>query len=98
LIDAIKSRRWRELGHLNERSRALCGVAEKMSGTPAGMSAEDWKPLRELGFDDQMLLEVGHIVGIFNCLTRLADGFGLQIAQAIEEAGSTRVPLKRSAR
>ena len=41
------------------------------------MVEEDWQPLRDLGFDDEMCLEVVHIVGIFNYLTRLADGFGL---------------------
>jgi hypothetical protein len=35
------------------------------------------------------------VVGIFNCLTRLADGFGLRVAAAIEEAGRTRMALKR---
>ena len=43
------------------------------------MVEEDWQPLRDLGFDDEACLEVGHIVGIFNYLTRLADGFGLQL-------------------
>jgi hypothetical protein len=44
------------------------------------------------------LLEIGDVVGIFNHLTRLADGFGLQVASAIEEAGRTRVPLRRPIR
>jgi alkylhydroperoxidase family enzyme len=98
LIDAIKERRWRRMTTLSQRSRALCEVAEKMSATPRAMDAGDWESLRNLGFDDQMLLEVGHIVGIFNCLTRLADGFGLRIADAIKEAGRTHVPLKRATR
>jgi len=97
LIEAIKRRRWREVRYLSERSRALCHCAEEMSARPARMTSQDWQPLRELGFDDQMLLEVAHVVGIFNCLTRLADGFGLRIAAAIEEAGRTGVPLKRAA-
>jgi hypothetical protein len=59
------------------------------------MTSRDWEPLRQLGFNDQMLLEVAHIVGIFNCLTRLADGFGLLLGEAIEEAGRTGVPLRR---
>jgi alkylhydroperoxidase family enzyme len=80
---------------LTPRVRALCHVAEKMSATPTRMTREDWQPLRNLGFGDRELLEVGHVVGIFNLLTRLADGFGLQVAPAIEEAGRTRVPLKR---
>jgi alkylhydroperoxidase family enzyme len=95
LIDAIKRRRWRELSYVTERSRALCYIAEKMSAKPATMTLHDWQLLRELRFDDQMLLEVAHVVGIFNCLTRLADGFGLHIDAAIEEAGRTGVPLKR---
>jgi hypothetical protein len=40
------------------------------------------------------MLEVAHVVGIFNLLTRL-DGFGLQVASAIEEAGRSRVPLRK---
>jgi alkylhydroperoxidase family enzyme len=60
------------------------------------MTAADWQPLRDLGFDDQGLLEVGHIVGIFNYLTRLADGFGLQLDPQVAEAGRTGVPLQRS--
>ena len=54
-------------------------MAEKLSETPTRMVEADWQPLRELGFDDVALLEIGHIVGIFNYLTRLADGFGLQL-------------------
>jgi alkylhydroperoxidase family enzyme len=96
LIDAIKKRRWRELNALSARNRALCQVADKMSAMPARMSPADWKPLRGMGFDDRILLEVAHVVGIFNCLTRLADGFGLRIAEAIEVAGRTGIPLKRA--
>ena len=43
------------------------------------MVEEDWEPLRRLGFDDQACLEVNHIVGMFNYLTRLADGMGLEL-------------------
>ena len=43
------------------------------------MVEADWDQLRTLGFDDQACLEVAHVVGLFNYLTRLADGFGLQL-------------------
>jgi hypothetical protein len=46
------------------------------------MMAKDGKPLRKFGFDDKALLEVAHVVGIFTYLTRLADGFGLQLISA----------------
>ncbi len=60
------------------------------------MTEDDWKPLRTLGFDDQALLEVAHIVGIFNYLTRLADGLGLRLDAAVETASRTGVALKRA--
>lgn len=71
-------------------------VAEKLSATPTRMTEADWQPLRDLGFSDQGLLEVGHIVGIFNYLTRLADGFGLQLDPQVAEAGRSGVPLRRA--
>ncbi len=70
-------------------------MAEKLSATPTRMVEEDWQPLRELGLDDQGLLEVAHVVGIFNYLTRLADGFGLPLDESTEEALRTGVALKR---
>ncbi len=66
-----------------------------MSATPTRMTEADWGPLRGLDFEDDALLEVGHIVGIFNYLTRLADGFGLQLDAGTEEASRTAVALRR---
>ncbi len=71
-------------------------MADKLSATPTRMTERDWEPLRKLGFDDRACLEVGHIVGIFNYLTRLADGFGLQLDAETRVASSTGVALERS--
>ena len=104
LVEAIKERSWRELDPeglgpdgqgLSERDRALCAVADKMSATPTRMTPEDWQPLRDLGFDDEACLEVGHIIGIFNYLTRLADGFGLRLDPQTEHAAETGEALRR---
>ena len=70
---------WRELPGLSQREQALCSLAEKLSAMPTGIAEQDWQPLRDLGFDDRVCLEVANIVGLFNYLTRLADGFGLQL-------------------
>ncbi len=94
LVEAIKEKRWREL-NLSERDRALCAVAEKLSAQPTRMVAEDWHPLRDLGFDDEACLEVAHIVGIFNYLTRLADGLGLQLDAGTQRASETGEALRR---
>jgi hypothetical protein len=66
-----------------------------MSATPTRMVEEDWGPLRGLGFGDQDCLEVGHIVGIFNYLTRMADGFGLQLDPETGHASDSGQALKR---
>ena len=95
LANAIKERRWRELTRLTDRERALCEVAEKLSGDPAKMVPEDWDALRAMGFDDHDCLEVGHIIGIFNYLTRMADGFGLRLDPETEEAAETGAALRR---
>jgi alkylhydroperoxidase family enzyme len=71
-------------------------VAEKLSSTPTGMVERDWQPLRDLGFDDRACLEVAHIVGIFNYLTRLADGMGLQLDPGTLAASQSGIALKRA--
>ena len=58
------------------------------------MVERDWDELRGLGFDDQGCLEVAHIVGLFNYLTRLADGFGLRLDAETDTAarGGSALP------
>jgi uncharacterized peroxidase-related enzyme len=94
LVQAIKEHRWEELTTLSERERALCTVAEKLSGQPTTMVEADWRPLRDLGFDDAACLEVAHIVGLFNYLTRLADGLGLQLDEETLRAAESGEPLR----
>lgn len=95
LVKAIKSGDWRSAPGLSPREATLCTVAEKLSAEPTRMTEEDWRPLREIGFDDEACLEVGHVVGIFNYLTRMADGFGLMLDPAVEEAGESEERLER---
>jgi alkylhydroperoxidase family enzyme len=95
VVEAIKQKRWRELSVLSQREGALCTLAEKLSAMPTGMVEQDWQPLRDLGFDDRACLEVAHIVGLFNYLTRLADGFGLQLDVSTQEASRTGMALRR---
>ena len=94
-MEAIKEKRWRDVLDLSERERLLCTVAVKLSATPTRIVEADWQPLRELGFDDSACLEVGHIVGLFNYLTRLADGFGLKLDAKTEEAARSGSALTR---
>ena len=66
-----------------------------MTLEPTRMTVADWQPLRDLGLDDQALLEAAHVIAIFNYFPRLADGFGLVPDPPVREAGETGVPLRR---
>ncbi len=93
-MKAIEEHRWREL-ELSPKDRALCEVAHKMSATPTRMVEEDWAPRRALGFDDEQCLEVAHIIGIFNYLTRMADGLGLMLDPETDAASKSGDALRR---
>lgn len=80
---------------MTPRQRALCTLAEKMTLTPREMTAEDWQPLRDAGFDEQGLLEIANVVAIFNYFPRMADGFGLKPDPKLLEAAATGIPLQR---
>jgi alkylhydroperoxidase family enzyme len=73
-----------------------CAIAEKLSATAPRVTVEDWEALRSLGFDEMGCLEVAHIVGIFNYLTKLADGFGLELHLALLQAARSGMPLRRA--
>lgn len=94
-MEAVKTGSWQQVETLSQRERALCELAGKLSSTPTRMVEEDWLPLRDLGFDDESCLEVAHIVGIFNHLTRLADGLGLQLDAGTQEASRGGRALER---
>ena len=51
--------------------------------------------MRELGFSDEDCIEVAHVVGIFNHLTRLADGFGIPVDPRTLAAARGGEPLQR---
>ena len=95
-MEAIKAHDWRKIASLSDRDRALGELAEKLSSQPTRMLEEDWQPLRDLGFADEACLEVAHVVGIFNYLTRLADGLGLQLDPGTRQASESGVRLERS--
>jgi alkylhydroperoxidase family enzyme len=58
------------------------------------VGAPDWAAVRAVGLDDQGCLEVAHVVGVFNHLTRLADGLGIAVDPPVA-AAVTGEPLRR---
>jgi len=70
-------------------------MAEKLSFDPHAVTSQDWERLKQHGLDDEGCFEVAHVVGIFNHLTRLADGFGLRLDPRTLAAASGGPALRR---
>lgn len=96
LVEALEQGGWQSVENLSEKDRMLCTLADKLSRTPARMVESDWETLRTAGLDDTGCLEVAHIVGVFNHLTRLADGLGLVLDAGTRRAAETGTVLRRA--
>jgi uncharacterized protein YciW len=46
---------------------------------PAGVTGDDVDRLRAQGWRDEDVIDIVHVVGIFNYLVRMADGLGISI-------------------
>jgi uncharacterized protein YciW len=51
--------------------------------------------VRRVGLDDEGCLELAHIVGLFNYLTRLADGLGIALDAPVAAAAAGGPKLRR---
>src|SRR4051794_39057090 len=71
-------------------------MAEKLSTDAVAVGAEDWDAVRAVGLDDEGCLELAHVVGIFNHLTRLADGLGIDVDPRVAEAAAGGLKLERA--
>jgi len=70
---------WRRARGLTGRERALCAWAEKLTRTPAGMSAADLAPLRATGLSDPDIHDAAQVVAYFNYINRIADALGTDL-------------------
>ena len=71
---------------LDEQTRGILDFAVKLTKDPAGNTKADVEGLRNLGLDDQQILSTVLITCVFNFMTRLADGLGVEIQENRVEA------------
>ena len=71
---------------LDPQTRGMLDFATKLTREPASMSEKDVKELRGLGLSDEQILSVVLITCVFNFMTRLADGLGVEIPEGRQEA------------
>jgi uncharacterized peroxidase-related enzyme len=61
---------------LGERERAIVDFAVKLTRDPNGMTADDLKPLRQVGMSDLEILDVAHASAMFAWANRLLQTLG----------------------
>lgn len=71
---------------LDPQTRGMLDFAVKLTREPASMQKADVEALRSLGLDDGQILSVVLITCVFNFMTRLADGLGVEVDPGRQEA------------
>jgi len=58
--------------NVSEAHRAMCDLAVKLTEAPATVEEEDLERLREHGFSDEAIWDIGAVTGLFNLSNRMA--------------------------
>ncbi len=64
---------------LGEPERAMIAYARKLTREPWSMTAADLDGLRSTGLSEEQVLDAVGVACLFNFMTRLADGLGVDI-------------------
>ena len=71
---------------LDPQTRGMLDFAAKLTREPGEMRESDVQGLRGLGLSDEQILSVVGITCVFNFMTRLADGLGVELDRGRQEA------------
>jgi uncharacterized peroxidase-related enzyme len=71
---------------LDPETRGMLDFAVKLTREPSHMQEVDVQKLRNLGLGDEQILSVVLITCVFNFMTRLADGLGVEVPQERQSA------------
>jgi uncharacterized peroxidase-related enzyme len=61
---------------LDDRTRALCDYARKLTLTPSAVGEDDADALRAHGLDDAAIHDAIQVIAYFNYINRIAEGVG----------------------
>ncbi len=88
LTDQIKSDY--ATAEVDPKTRAAMAYAAKLTRQPEAMEVWDATALRDAGFTDQQIVDVAHVVGLFNYINRMARGLGTELHAEPKPRGSSR--------
>lgn len=69
---------WRK-ADLDDKTRAMLTLSEKITADASQIKARDLEPLRKVGLSDKEILDVVLIASFFNYMDRLADALGVEL-------------------
>jgi uncharacterized peroxidase-related enzyme len=70
------------LDDLDDRLRAACEVAEKLTVSPGAMSEADVHTLRDAVWSDRAVLDIVLVTSYFNFVNRLTNALGVEMTEA----------------
>ena len=70
---------------IDAETRGMLDFATQLTRDPTSMEESNVQGLRELGLSDEQILSVVLITCVFNFMTRLADGLGVEFPQQGQE-------------
>ena len=71
---------------LDPQTRGMLDYATKLTRDPTSMQRSDVDALRNLGLNEEEILSIVLITCLFNFMTRLADGLGVEVPPGRQEA------------
>ena len=91
LAQALKSN-YRE-ADLSEKELAMLEFAELLTIQPANVVKEDVDRLRAVGWRDEDVVDIVHQTALFNYMTRVADGLGVEMDERLLAAEARDKPI-----
>jgi hypothetical protein len=71
---------------LSPKELAMLEFAELLTVQPANVVEDDIEHLRECGWTDENIVDIVHQTALFNYMTRVADGLGVELDGRMLEA------------
>ncbi len=76
---------------VSEKLKPVLRYVRKLTQTPARMTAQDADAIFAAGWDDRALHDAVAICGLFNCMNRLVEGFGIVVSPDYFNVSSRRL-------
>ena len=64
---------------MSDKHRTMLAFVEKLTVNPSGVTKDDLQTVRDAGWSERDYYDIVLLTASFNFITRVADGFGVQL-------------------